>query len=64
VNGHSIIALTEALEIARGMRGHPTLVIAHTVKGKGISFMEANPDFHGRAPTPEEAERALAELEG
>ncbi|TEU03476.1 MAG: transketolase, partial [Dehalococcoidia bacterium] len=43
--------------------GKPTAIIAHTTKGKGVSFMENNPHFHGTAPTREEAERALKELE-
>ncbi|MDI3316752.1 MAG: transketolase [Bacillota bacterium] len=44
--------------------GRPAVLIAHTVKGKGVSFMEGNNEFHGRAPTREEAARALAELGG
>ena len=44
------------------MKGQPTVIIAHTVKGKGVSFMENNPKFHGTAPTVEEEARALAEL--
>lgn len=44
--------------------GRPAAVVARTVKGKGVSFMEGNNDFHGRAPTHEEAARALAELGG
>jgi len=46
------------------VKGKPAVIIAHTVKGKGISFMENNNHFHGVAPTAEEAERALKELEG
>jgi transketolase len=38
------------------------VIIAHTVKGKGVSFMENNPAFHGKAPNLEERERALAEI--
>jgi transketolase len=38
------------------------VVICHTIKGKGVSFMENNPAYHGKAPTPEEAQRALQEL--
>ncbi len=44
------------------MKGQPVAIIAHTTKGKGVSFMENQVDFHGKAPTPEEAERALREL--
>jgi transketolase len=44
------------------VKGKPTVLIAHTIKGKGVSFMENNPKFHGQAPTPDECVRALAEL--
>ncbi|MFN3974640.1 MAG: transketolase [Dehalococcoidia bacterium] len=63
VDGHDFQALLEAFERARQVRGRPSILIAHTVKGKGVSFMENNPDFHGRAPTQEELGKALAELE-
>ena len=49
--------------MGKKIRQKPTVIIAHTVKGKGVSFMENNVDFHGKAPTPEQAERALRELE-
>ena len=62
VDGHDLSQVIEALEKARDIRGRPSVVIAHTVKGKGVSFMENNPEWHGKAPTPEQAERALAEL--
>ena len=64
VDGHDLSQVIEALEKARDVRGRPSVVIAHTVKGKGVSFMENNPEWHGKAPTPEQAERALAELAG
>jgi transketolase len=41
----------------------PTAIVAHTVKGKGVSFMENNPKFHGTAPTPAEVQMALQELQ-
>ena len=44
------------------MKEQPTVIIAHTIKGKGVSFMENNPKFHGTAPTVDEEKRALAEL--
>ena len=44
------------------IKGKPTIIIAHTIKGKGVSFMENVCDFHGRAPTQEEAKKALKEL--
>ncbi len=63
VDGHDVVEICRALDLADGSAG-PCMIIAHTVKGKGVSFMENNLDFHGRAPTPEEAEKALRELEG
>ena len=63
VNGHDLSQLTSALEQAKLVKGQPTVIIAHTIKGKGVSFMENNPDFHGKAPNAEEVEIALKELE-
>lgn len=62
VDGHDLAQVVDALERAAEVKGRPTVIIARTVKGKGVSFMENNPAFHGKAPTAEEAERALAEL--
>ncbi|MDP3062427.1 MAG: transketolase [Chloroflexota bacterium] len=62
VDGHDFAQLLTALEKAKATRGKPSVLIAHTVKGKGVSFMENNPDFHGRAPNKEEYERAMKEL--
>ena len=62
IDGHSFPQLLDALEVARSTRGRPTVLIARTVKGKGVSFMENNPEFHGKAPTPAELEQALKEL--
>ena len=63
VNGHDFAQLTDAFNQAKLVKGQPTVIIAHTIKGKGVSFMENNPDFHGKAPTAAEVERALKELE-
>lgn len=63
VNGHDLKQLIDAFEQAKLVKGQPTVVIAHTVKGKGVSFMENNVDFHGRAPNASEVEIALKELE-
>ncbi|MFH0762935.1 MAG: transketolase [Candidatus Omnitrophota bacterium] len=63
INGHDIREILSAYEEAAKFKGKPTIIIAHTIKGKGVSFMENVCDFHGRAPTAEEAERALKELE-
>ncbi len=46
----------------RGLAPKPNIVICHTVKGKGVSFMEDNPSFHGKAPNDDELARALEEL--
>jgi transketolase len=62
VDGHNLSQILLALKEARAVKGQPTVIIAHTIKGKGVSFMENNLEFHGRAPTPEEMEKALAEL--
>jgi transketolase len=62
VDGHDIEAVVEALEAARNVVGQPAVVIAHTVKGKGVSFMENNFRWHSKVPTDEELATALAEL--
>jgi transketolase len=62
INGHDMGEILKALKKARETKGKPTVIIAHTVKGKGVSFMEGNVDFHGKAPTPRETEIALKEL--
>jgi len=63
IDGHSIPQLTRAFKQAKKIKGQPTVIIAHTVKGKGVSFMENNPDFHGSAPNDIELKLALKELE-
>lgn len=63
IDGHNIREILNALEQAKAIKGKPSIIIAHTIKGKGVSFMENVLDFHGRAPTKEEAEKALRELE-
>jgi transketolase len=60
--GHDIAALLEAFRCAQAVQGRPAMIIAHTVKGKGVSFVEADFTFHGRALTPEQAQRARAEI--
>ena len=62
VDGHDVLDICQALEGAVSA-SRPRMIIAHTVKGKGVSFMENNVDFHGKAPTPEEMEKALKEIE-
>ena len=62
VDGHDLRQLLDALEEAKGVTGRPTAIIAKTVKGKGVSFMENNPAWHGKAPSAEQMEQALAEI--
>ncbi len=62
-DGHNIEELLEAFDEAKSIKQKPTVIIAHTVKGKGVSFMEHVVDFHGRAPNEEETKIALEELE-
>ena len=62
-DGHKISALIESFDQAGQAKGKPTVIIADTIKGKGVSFMEANPlDYHGKAPTKDEETRAIEEL--
>ena len=61
-SGHDYPELLETIAKAKRRRTRPTAIIAHTVKGKGVSFMEDNPAFHGRAPNQEEFEAAMKEL--
>ncbi len=62
VDGHDTAAVEQALRWAAEVRGQPACVIFNTVKGRGVSFMEDNPAFHGAPPSPEQFEQALAEL--
>jgi transketolase len=64
IDGHDMAQILDALDEAEQVTGRPTLIVSHTVKGKGVSWMELDPAWHGKAPKPEEAERALAELRG
>ncbi len=63
VNGHDLNQLMTAFSEARVIKGQPTVIMAHTVKGKGVSFMENEVDFHGKAPNATQVETALKELE-
>jgi transketolase len=62
IDGHNMGEIVEALEGARSFKGAPTMIIAHTIKGKGVSYMENVVEWHGRAPCKEEAEQALEEI--
>jgi transketolase len=63
IDGHDMAAVLNALREAREQRSRPTCIIAHTIKGKGVSFMEHNNEFHGKAPTKDQLEVALAQLQ-
>ena len=62
VDGHDTPALLAALHQAQAVRGQPSVLIAHTIKGKGVSFVETDYTWHGRALNPEQAARAREEL--
>lgn len=64
VDGHSIEELIEVFEKAKTIKDKPTVIIAKTIKGKGISFMEDKAEWHGKAPSEEEYNQAIKELEG
>ena len=63
IDGHNFDEIEEALAQAKTVKGKPTAIIAKTVKGKGISFMENNAAWHGAAPNAQQYETALADLE-
>lgn len=63
VDGHDIAAVAAAFEAAKKGKGKPTVILARTVKGKGVSFMEGDAGWHGKAPNAEQYEKAHAELE-
>lgn len=62
IDGHNIEEIIKAFEVAKNIKGKPTCIIAKTTKGKGISFMENQVDWHGKAPNEEEYLKALEEL--
>lgn len=62
IDGHDAQQIMAAFNEARQIKGHPTAIVARTVKGKGCSFMENRAEWHGVAPKPDEVEKALLEL--
>lgn len=62
IDGHDMQAVIDAYAKAEQIKGKPTVIIANTIKGKGVSFMENNVEFHGAAPTKEQYEQAMQEL--
>ncbi|MFC1786451.1 transketolase [Halobacteriota archaeon] len=63
VDAYDVKEVLKAFNASKNKRGQPTVIIAHSIKGRGVSFMEWIKDFHGRAPTPTEIEKALNELD-
>ncbi|MFN8671926.1 MAG: transketolase [Candidatus Sericytochromatia bacterium] len=62
IDGNNITEILSAFQKAKEIKGKPTVIIANTIKGKGVSFMENNLEFHGAAPTKEQYEKAMSEL--
>jgi transketolase len=62
IDGHNMSEIVEAIGEATNERILPCAIVAHTIKGKGVSFMENNPSFHGKAPNDDELKLALEEL--
>ncbi len=63
IDGHSVVQILDALDVAERIPQRPTAIVAHTVKGKGVSFMENQVGWHGKAPSPDELCRALTEID-
>lgn len=63
IDGHDFSEIIAAVQRAKEVRGQPSVIVARTVKGKGVSFMENQAGWHGRAPGQEQAQQALQELE-
>jgi transketolase len=64
IDGHDLAQIAKALDQAEATPGAPSLIVAHTVKGKGVSFMENNVEWHGKAPKPAEAIQSIREILG
>ncbi|MGE5550643.1 MAG: transketolase [Bacteroidota bacterium] len=62
IDGHDLDGIDQAITEAQATKDKPTMIIAHTIKGKGVSFMENQAGWHGAAPKQEDAQKALAEL--
>lgn len=63
LDGHDMASVIRAFEMAKAFKGKPSVLIANTVKGKGVSFMENDCNWHGNAPSAEQLEKALAEIQ-
>jgi transketolase len=63
INGHNFDEIEKAINKFKSTKEKPTFIVAHTIKGKGVSFMEDNVEWHGKAPNAKETELALMELQ-
>lgn len=63
IDGHNMESIYETMSMARAVTDRPSVIITHTIPGKGVDFMEGDYHWHGKVPTAEEAQRALAQLE-
>ena len=63
IDGHNMTEIVDGIKFLDESNDTPSILIAHTVKGKGVSFMEDNPSFHGAAPNDEQFAIAMNELE-
>jgi transketolase len=64
IDGHNMQALVDCFQAVPFTQGKPSCILAHTTKGKGVSFMENRPEWHHHVPTTDELQRAIVELEG
>lgn len=62
IDGHNIEEIIDAVNYAKSVYERPVMIIAHTIPGKGVEFMEWKPEWHGKSPNPEEAKKALHEI--
>ena len=64
IDGHNVVEILEALDMTEAIHDRPSVVIAHTTKGKGVSFMENESKWHGMVPDDEQYKQAIAGLKG
>ncbi|MFC2661903.1 MAG: transketolase, partial [Eubacterium sp.] len=64
INGHDFTEIFDAIDKAKACTDKPTVIVAHTIKGKGVDFMEDQAGWHGKAPSEEEAKSAVEQLGG
>ena len=62
IDGHDVEAISDAVDRAKAQKGRPSMILANTVKGKGVSFMEGRSEWHGKTPNAEQFQAAFAEL--